>query len=206
MTWRRRLLFVVVSVLVSGMAVATQPASVAVGAPLPLVPIIAGGEHHSLVLSGNGILFTFGENFYGQLGTTINNGTLAGGVPLPNPVPTQVMTNVDSTPATVDGQFQGIGLRGAGSTTQLQVTTRGGVPANGGTAVLNVTVTGATGVGFVTVYPCGSPQPNSSNLNYVVGSTIANLVVTKIGAGGKVCIFTSAGTHIIADVNGYYAA
>ena len=40
----------------------------------------------------------------------------------------------------------------------------------------------------------------------MVGSTIPNLVITKIGAGGKVCIFTSAGTQLIADVDGYYAA
>ncbi len=121
-------------------------------------------------------------------------------------VPKRLMDTRNPGSPTVDGLFQGIGIRGAGSTTQLQVTGRGEVPANAGTAVLNITVTAATGAGYVTVYPCGSPLPNASNLNYVVGSTIPNLVITKIGAGGKVCIFTSAGTQLIADVDGYYAA
>ena len=121
-------------------------------------------------------------------------------------VPGRLLDSRSPGSATVDGQFQGIGLRAAGSTTQLQVTNRGGVPADGGTAVLNITVTGAQGAGFITVYPCGSPQPNASNLNYGVGVTIANLVISKIGTGGNVCIFTSAATHLIADVDGYYSA
>jgi hypothetical protein len=121
-------------------------------------------------------------------------------------VPERLMDSRSPGSATVDGLFQGIGLRAAGLTTQLQVTDRGGVPvpADAGTAVLNVTVTGATGAGYVTVYPCGSPLPNASNLNYAVGSTIANLVITKIGTDGKVCLFTSAATHLIVDVDGYY--
>ena len=70
---------------------------------------------------------------------------------------------------------------------------------------MNVTVTAAQGGGYVTVFPCGAPQPNSSNLNYVAGGTIPNLVISQIGTGGKVCIFTSAGVHLLADVTGYYS-
>jgi hypothetical protein len=55
----------------------------------------------------------------------------------------------------------------------------------------------------VTVFPCGSPQPDASNLNFSGGQTIANLVVATVGVGGKVCLFTSAPTHMIADANGY---
>jgi hypothetical protein len=47
--------------------------------------------------------------------------------------------------------------------------------------VLNVTVTEAERPGFVTVYPCGTPVPTASNINYLAGSTVANLVVSKIG-------------------------
>ena len=35
--------------------------------------------------------------------------------------------------------------------------------------VLNVTVTGAQGSGFVTVFPCGEALPTASNLNFVAG-------------------------------------
>jgi hypothetical protein len=104
---------------------------------------------------------------------------------------------------TVDGQSQGIGLRGAGSVTELQVSGRHGVPGDASAAVLNVTVTGAQGDGFVTVWPCGTPMPNASSLNFVSGQTIPNAVITKIGAGGKVCLYTTAATFLIADINGY---
>jgi hypothetical protein len=109
--------------------------------------------------------------------------------------------------STVDGQFAGIGVRTANSVTELQVGGRGGVPADAEAVVLNVTVTGAEGSGFITVYPCGQAVPTTSNLNFVTGDTVANAVVVKMGAGGKVCLFAAeSATHLIADVNGYFPA
>jgi hypothetical protein len=94
----------------------------------------------------------------------------------------------------------------AGQTISLQVTTRGGVPASGVSAVvLNVTGADATAGGFVTVWPTGQPIPNSSNLNLVApGDTAPNLVIVSVGSGGRVSLFTEAGTHLIADVFGYF--
>ncbi|CAN5466523.1 hypothetical protein BH10ACT2_BH10ACT2_11050 [soil metagenome] len=119
-------------------------------------------------------------------------------------VPGRVMDSRVPASPTVDGAFQAIGRRAAGSVTQLQITERGQVPVHATTVALNVTVTGAQSNGFVTVYPCGTTQPNASNLNFAVGRTIANLVVSQIGDDGTVCIFTSAAVDIIADVSGYY--
>jgi Regulator of chromosome condensation (RCC1) repeat len=107
---------------------------------------------------------------------------------------------------TVDGLSQGTGFRAAGSVTELQVSGRGGVPADASAAVLNVTVTGAQGDGFVTVWPCGTDKPNASSLNFAAGQTIANAVITKVGSGGKVCLSTSTATHLLADINGYEVA
>jgi CSLREA domain-containing protein len=106
--------------------------------------------------------------------------------------------------ATTDGQFQGAGLVGAGSTVALKVTERGGVPATASAVVLNVTSTGAVGPGFVTVYPCGQAQPLTSSLNFVPGLTAPNVVIARIGTDGTVCLFASNGTHLIADVDGYF--
>ena len=108
--------------------------------------------------------------------------------------------------ATVDGQFQGAGLLPANTTSQVNVTNRGGVPVGAATVVLNVTVTEAQAPGFLTVYPCGIERPNASNLNFVAGGTVANAVMVKVGASGQVCFFNSAGTQVIADVNGYLAS
>ena len=119
-------------------------------------------------------------------------------------VPARVL---DSRPGgnTIDAKFVGAGLRPAGSITELQLAGRGGVPANAEAAVLNVTVTGAQGGGYVTVFPCGQTQPNASNLNFAAGDTVPNAVVVKVGAGGKVCLFTAeSGTDLLVDVNGYF--
>ena len=83
------------------------------------------------------------------------------------------------------------------------MTGRGGVLAGATAVALNVTVNEAQADGFITVYPCGSAQPNASNINYQAGSTIPNAVIVKIGTGGKVCLYTSAATQLIVDVNAY---
>ena len=62
----------------------------------------------------------------------------------------------------------------------LQVTGRAGVPDTGVAAVVvNVTVTGPSAGGFITVYPSGTSQPTASNLNFSAGETIPNLVTVK---------------------------
>jgi len=106
--------------------------------------------------------------------------------------------------STVDGQFNGIGLRLGGSVTALTVAGRGGVAADAAAVVLNVTVTDARAPGYVTLFPCGGETPTASNLNYVTGSTIPNMVVTKVGTNGQVCIFTQSDVHLLADVAGYF--
>jgi hypothetical protein len=79
------------------------------------------------------------------------------------------------------------------------------VPASGvGAVSLNVTVTEAGGSGYVTVYPCGT-RPNASSLNYTAGQTIPNAVIAPVSAQGEVCFFSTQPTHILADVNGWFA-
>jgi hypothetical protein len=53
----------------------------------------------------------------------------------------------------------------------------------------------------MTLFPCGTNPPNASNLNFRAGQTVANAVLGRIGAGGKVCVFTSADAGVIVDVN-----
>jgi len=93
----------------------------------------------------------------------------------------------------------------AGQTIELKVTGFGAtqIPADAGTVALNLTSTDSTVPGFATVYPCGSPRPNASNLNFSAFDT-ANAVMAKIGEGGRVCIYTASPTHLVADINGYF--
>jgi len=100
------------------------------------------------------------------------------------------------------------GIRGAlaQSPVDLQVAGRGGVPAHAQAVVLSVGAVDPTAPGFLTVYPSGGARPLSSNLNFVPGRTVANLVTAKVGDGGTVSLFNSAGrTDVIADVAGWIA-
>ena len=106
---------------------------------------------------------------------------------------------------TADARQQGGGVIPAGTTTELQISGRVGVPVDASSVALNVTVTGAQGSGFVTVYPCGAGRPTASSLN-ASGSDVANLVITSIGAGGAVCLFNQVAIHLVADVNGWFPA
>jgi hypothetical protein len=111
-----------------------------------------------------------------------------------------------SANATVDGSSSGGGVLAANSETRLPVLGRGGVPATGvDSVVFNVTAVDARGSGYMTVWPTGESRPNASNLNFVGGQTIANLVIGKVGADGSVSTFSSASTHVIVDVAGWFA-
>lgn len=72
--------------------------------------------------------------------------------------------------------------------------------------VLNVTVTEPDRAGFLTAWPCGGDRPTVSNLNFDRGDSVPNLVVSKLGPGGTVCLSGIASTHLVADVNGTYEA
>ena len=108
---------------------------------------------------------------------------------------------------TRDGTGAPAGKVDAGGTVELQIAGVAGVPTTGVTAVvLNVTATDAAQPGYITAYPSGWRMPWASNLNVnASGETVANLVTTPIGNNGKVALYTSGGTHLVADIAGYYA-
>ena len=95
---------------------------------------------------------------------------------------------------------------GAGATLGLQVTGQGGVPATGVSAVvLNVTAVTPTAQSWLVAWPVGEPRPLAANLNFLAGQIVPNLVVAKVGAGGKVNLYNLAGSvDVVADVSGWY--
>ncbi len=70
--------------------------------------------------------------------------------------------------------------------------------------VLNVTVTGPTGTGFLTVYPANVARPEASNVNYVAGQTVPNVVISGVSVDGRINICAFAEAHIIVDVAGWF--
>lgn len=79
----------------------------------------------------------------------------------------------------------------------------GKIPAGATAVAMNVTVTGETGGGHLTVYPAGTPLPSTSNISYS-GPSQANQVLVPV-SGGKVTFRTSGSSaHVIADLAGWF--
>lgn len=96
---------------------------------------------------------------------------------------------------------------GPGGTLIVQVSGAGGVSSSATATVINVTVTNTTAPSFLTVFPTGVARPLASNLNWIAGLTIPNLVEVPLGLGGQVSIYNSAGSvDVIFDVAGYVDA
>jgi hypothetical protein len=112
-------------------------------------------------------------------------------------------------PARVLDTREGLGAAkarvGAGSSVDVQIGGRGGVPVSGvGSVVLNVTAVGASAATHLTVWPAGEVRPGTSNVNVGDGAATPNLVEVKVGVGGKVSVFNNSGSvDVIFDVAGY---
>jgi len=99
---------------------------------------------------------------------------------------------------------------GPNTTRILQIAGQGGVPALTATVpptavVLNVTATNPTAASYLTAWPAGAVQPTASDLNYVAGLTVPNMVVVKLGANGAIDLYNAFGTvDVVVDVVGWY--
>ncbi len=104
---------------------------------------------------------------------------------------------------TVDGVSQGVGRRSGGSEITLVVAGRANIPIDAESVMLNVTAVFPDGPGFLTVYPCGSARPQTSNVNYQGGQVVPNAVFVQLSSVGTVCIYTLTGTDAVVDVNAF---
>jgi beta-glucanase (GH16 family) len=95
---------------------------------------------------------------------------------------------------------------GALGTCTLSITGLSGVPSGASAVVLNVTVTNNTAPSFLTVYPSTGAQPSSSDLNWIGGQTIPNMVVATLGTSGAITFYNSAGsTAVVVDIAGWFS-
>jgi len=188
-------------------------------------PIVAGGAVWTI--SRGGTLFALdaqsgAQRFQSSLGTVAHFSS-------PSAAPGNVFAPAGSSIVAfglvaATGQYQplqpmrildtrsrlgGFGTLGAGQSIDVQVAGVANIPAATSAtppsaAVLNVTVTNPTAAGFLTIFPAGVPRPLASNLNFVPGKTVPNLVEVALGSGGKVTVFNAAGsTDVIFDVAGW---
>ena len=80
-----------------------------------------------------------------------------------------------------------------------------GVPTGAGAIIANITVVDPTTASHLDVWPAGTAHPNVSNLNYVAGQTVPNLVLVKVAADGTIDLANANGsTDVIVDIVGYF--
>ncbi|WP_298456094.1 S8 family serine peptidase [uncultured Cellulomonas sp.] len=165
-----------------------QPAGVTVGLGLDLsVDLLVDGAVADLVVDVAG--------YYSPTGATAFTST----------APVRVLDTRDGT--------GGVPSRpvGAGRWVELQVTGRAGVPTDASAVALNVTATQVAARTHVRVYPSpaasedGAP-PEVSNLNLDPGRDQANMVVVRVGDGGRIRLYThSAPLDLVVDLAGWYS-
>lgn len=98
-------------------------------------------------------------------------------------------------------------LPGSGVLT-LPVAGVAGVPADATAVVVNITVTGPTGPGYLTAWPAAQPRPTASNVNFVKNQTVPNMAIVKVGDAQSISIFNAnAGqVDVVVDIQGYITA
>ena len=61
-------------------------------------------------------------------------------------------------------------------------------------------------LGYLTVWPTGTTQPNTSTLNNNTATIVANAAIVAPGTSGQIAVYPNATTDLLIDINGYFAA
>jgi len=101
-----------------------------------------------------------------------------------------------------------IGLQLPGPVPALGTVAVQAVPGPVGDVVLTVTVVDPQAGGYITVWPGYSTRPETSNLNFQAGRTVATTVIVPVSDNGVVELFngSSGSLQLIVDINGFTLA
>lgn len=86
-----------------------------------------------------------------------------------------------------------------------------GIPTSAVAVAANVTIVGASGSGFLSLWPADLPQPLTSTLNFRPGQVRANNAVLQLATDGRgevsyTTVITDNGSvHLLIDVAGYFS-
>lgn len=106
---------------------------------------------------------------------------------------------------TAGGVFGGPLIVAAAARTYPVPTGTCGVSSNARAYSLNATVVPTGSLSYLTIWPTGQTQPGVSTLNSFDGSVVANAVLVPAGTSGSINAFVTDQTHLILDINGYFA-
>jgi hypothetical protein len=94
----------------------------------------------------------------------------------------------------------------AASTRDFPVTASAcAAPSSAQAYSMNATVIPQPLLGYLTLFPSGTTRPVVSTLNAIDGSLTSNAAIVPAGSGGQVAAFVSELTHLLLDINGYFA-
>ncbi len=79
------------------------------------------------------------------------------------------------------------------------------VPTQAAAYSLNATAVPTAMLQYLTVWPTGVPQPTVSTLNAFDAAITSNALIAPAGANGAINAFMSEVSHLILDINGFFA-
>ena len=82
-----------------------------------------------------------------------------------------------------------------------------GIPASAVAYSMNFTVVPYNGesLGYLTVWPQGSPKPGVSTLNNLTAAIVANAAIVPAGTDGGIATYPDQNTQLVVDIDGYFA-
>ena len=104
------------------------------------------------------------------------------------------------------GNTSRVGPIAAAGELEVQVGNRFGIPADAAAVAANVTMTEASGAGFVQVLPTGRATLGATSTVNVAsaGQTIPNAAYATLGDGAKISLYTQRGGQLLADATGWF--
>jgi hypothetical protein len=87
----------------------------------------------------------------------------------------------------------------AGTVIRVPVAGRGGVPSDARSALVTVTLDGATTATTATAWPCGGDRPPTALVSVAPGRSAAATAAYTLGSGA-ICVVTSAAARVAVDV------
>ncbi len=116
--------------------------------------------------------------------------------------PTRVIDTRDKYRPLMNFGLGGVQLP-AGTTKTLQLAGDRNIPIGASVISANVTIVAPSAGGSVTLWDCGT-QPPIQSVNFSKGHTVANGLQVQLSTSGTLCIRSTAATHVVIDVTGWW--
>jgi hypothetical protein len=116
--------------------------------------------------------------------------------------PTRVVDTRDTTRLMMNLGTQGHALP-AFATRTIALAGQRNIPAGASVLSVNVTAASPSATGAITLWDC-STQPSSQSVNFRAGHTVTTSIQVQLSANGSLCMRSTATTHVIIDVTGWW--